>query len=326
MTSKLFLSAGATVALLASPALAQPLTAPEAPSADAVVTETLSVPDIADLAMPEDREGEYAEVNGARIFYEVSGEGPAMVLLHGYPLSGALFSRVRDALDDDFTVITMDHRGYGKSDVPDVPDTIETYANDALSVLEALEIDRAIIGGMSMGGPIVLSMYEQDPDRFSGLVLIDTTAAAATPAEAGLWRGVEQVIADKGMAPIYPALLPDMLSGETRLNEPQVGDYLTEVMKAATAEAGRGGAIALAERPDRTALLEEIDVPALVLVGQEDALYAMQTSYDMMKKLPRGELAIIPGASHAAIFEKAGESAAAISNWAGANFEVNEDR
>jgi pimeloyl-ACP methyl ester carboxylesterase len=282
----------------------------------ALVTEELDAPSVDSLQAPSERVGEYAEVNGARIFYEAAGDGPAMLLLHGYPLSGALFARVRDALQDDYTVITLDHRGYGKSEAPEVPGSIKTYANDALAVLDRLGIESAIIGGMSMGGPIVFSMYEQAPERFDGMILIDTTAAAAPPPEAGLWRGTAEVLRDQGLDAVIPALIPDMLTGETRLNEPAVADYLREVMQSASKDGAIGGAQALAERPDFTGLLGEIDVPTLVLVGLEDSLYALQVSRDMQEAIANSTLAIVPGGSHAAIFEAPGRSAAAIANWA----------
>lgn len=277
----------------------------------------LPAPDVSALPRPSERSGEYVEVDGARIFYEMAGEGPPMLLLHGYPLSGALFSRVRDALQDDYTVVTVDHRGYGLSKAPGVPDSIEVYANDALGVLEHLGFDQAIIGGMSMGGPITLSMYQMAPERFTGIILIDTTAAAAAPPEAGLWKGVEEVIAAHGLDPVITALLPDMLTGETRLNNPGVSEYLREVMQGATIEAGRGGALALAQRPDFTGLLGEIKVPTLIIVGVEDSLYPIQVARSMHEKIANSSLAIIPGGSHATIFEAPGPAAAAIQEWAG---------
>lgn len=318
MKHSLILPAAPALAALAL--LAAPLAAQEVPEAlagvEGVVTDSLEVPGIDALPTPSERVGDYAEVNGARIFYEAAGDGPPMLLLHGYPLSGAMFARVREALEADHTVITVDHRGYGLSEAPEVPDSIEVYAEDALAVLDELGIEQAIVGGMSMGGPIALSMYEMAPERFSGMILIDTTAAAAGPPEAGLWKGVETVIADKGLAPVIPALIPDMLTGVTRVSDPAFGEYLTSVMEGASDEAGRGGAIALAERPDFTALLGEIEVPVLVLVGVEDALYSVSVSQEMQSKIPGATLAIIPGGSHAAIFEAAGASAAAISDWA----------
>lgn len=92
----------------------------------------------ANLPNAVNREGEIAEVNGARIFYQITGQGEPMLLLHDYPLSGALFSRVRHGLVGRHRVITLDHRGFGASSVPGVPDSIETYARDALAVMQRL--------------------------------------------------------------------------------------------------------------------------------------------------------------------------------------------
>ncbi len=279
-------------------------------------SKELPAPDVDGLQKPSERVGKYVEVDGARIFYEMKGEGPLMLLLHGYPLSGAMFSRVRESLQSDYTVITVDHRGYGLSEAPGVPDTIEVYASDALGVLDHLGFDQAIIGGMSMGGPITLSMYQMAPERFTGMILIDTSAAAAAPPEAGLWLGVEEVIAAHGLDPVIKALLPDMLTGETRLSNPAVSEYLREVMQGATIEAGRGGALALAHRPDFTSLLGEIKVPTLIIVGVEDSLYPIEVSRSMHEKIANSSLAIIPGGSHATIFEAPGLAAAAIQDWA----------
>lgn len=101
-----------------------------------------------------------------------------------------------------------------------------------------------------------------------------------------------------------------MLTGETRLTEPAY-----QVMEGATVEAGRGGAIALAERPDFTDLLKRIEVPVLFMVGVEDSLYAVQVSRAIADSIPNSSLAILPGGSHAAVFEAAGNAAAAIQTW-----------
>jgi pimeloyl-ACP methyl ester carboxylesterase len=284
----------------------------------AVVTAVLKVPDVAALQAPSERVGEFFETeDGARIFYEVAGDGPPMLLLHGYTLSGALFARVRDALQGEYTVLTVDHRGYGLSEAPEIPDNVKIYAEDALAVMTHLGFDAAIIGGMSMGGPVTLSMYDMSPERFTGMVLIDTSAAAAAPPEAGLWMGTAEVARSIGKEPIMAALLPDMLTGETRLNEPAVSDYLKAVMEGSSIDGFIGGAIALAERPDFTDMLPKINVPTLVIVGLEDSLYAVQVARDMAGQIPGAELAIIPGGSHAAVFEAADLVGSAIKEWAG---------
>jgi pimeloyl-ACP methyl ester carboxylesterase len=292
------------------------VTSAMAQSGDMLVDKTLKAPEVSALQAPAQRSGEFAEVNGARIFYEARGNGPAMLLLHGYPLSGALFARVREALQTDYKVITLDHRGYGKSEAPATPASVNVYAKDALAVMDKLGIDKAIIGGMSMGGPIALSMYREAPQRFSGLILIDTIAAAASPAEAGLWNGVAEMIRAGNMEAVIKTLMPDMLTGQTRMQQKPVVDYLETVMKQASKEGAIGGAVALAERPDASSMLGQIKVPTLIMVGLADAVYSFEISHRMHEAIPNSKLAIIPGASHAAVFEAPGHAAAAISDWA----------
>ncbi len=269
-----------------------------------------------ELPAPTEREGATITHDGAEIFYSESGDGDALVLLHGYPLSGALFERVRDALDDTHRVITIDHRGYGNSTTPAPVEEVSTYASDALAVLDELGVDQAIIGGMSMGGPITFEMYRQNPDIFAGAILIDTIAAPANPIEAGIWNGVETVLTDTGdVAEIIPFLMPNMLTGETRMQMPAQVDYLTVAMEQASLDGAIGGAKVLANRPDSTQTLAEMSVPVLVLVGRTDPVYAFEISQAMADATQTGTLAVIDGASHAAIFEKPEESAQAILDW-----------
>lgn len=129
------------------------------------------------------REGS-AEINGATIHYTVSGQGSPILLIHGYPLSGELFSRNRVALSGSHQVITMDLRGFGQSSAPvSDPGSLQSYARDALGLLDTLNIQKAVIGGMSMGGPVVFEMYRAAPERFSGMILIDTVANPASLVE-----------------------------------------------------------------------------------------------------------------------------------------------
>lgn len=131
--------------------------------------------------------GSFVETDdGARIYYEVHGEGERMVLVHGYPLNGGLFRDNVGPLSEQFRVVTLDLRGYGRSETPDNEGSIELCASDVLAVMDDAGIEQAIIGGMSMGGPIVFEMYHQAPERFCGMILNDTIAAGAVPAEAGL--------------------------------------------------------------------------------------------------------------------------------------------
>ena len=271
------------------------------------------------LPAPDAREGRTLEVNGADIFVAESGEGDALLLLHGYPLSGALFERVRDRLDDDRRVITIDHRGYGLSTTPEAVTDVATYAEDALAVMAELGIESAAIGGMSMGGPIAMEMYRQDPDAFDAMILIDTNHNPAGPIEAGIWSGARTALKEKGeVGAIVPFLMPNMLTGETRMvTEPAAADYLSAAMEQASLDGAIGGANVLEGRPDSTETLSaigEAGLPVLVLVGREDTVYPVAIS-QAMADATGGQIAIVEGASHAAVFERPEESAEAIAEF-----------
>lgn len=264
-----------------------------------------------------DRQGEYAEVNGARIFYQSVGQGEPLLLLHGYPLSGALFARNRDALAQRYRVITLDHRGYGMSTAPGVPDNVAIYAQDALAVMTQLGVQQAIIGGHSMGGPIVFEMYRRAPERFRGMILIDTIAAPASAIEKGLWMGFVEYVRQNGIDQGYVnALIKDMLSGDTRVNVPEQVNFLSAVVQQASRDGAIGGAMALANRPDSTQLLAGIQVPTLVFVGVEDTIYPVAISQMMQQAIPNSTLATIPGAAHAAVFEAPERTNQAVLEWA----------
>lgn len=260
----------------------------------------------------------FLDVNGARIHYVSQGSGTPMLLLHGYPLSGELFARNRDALAAaGYRVITIDHRGYGRSTAPaGDPGSLTTYAQDALAVMDRLNVPRAIIGGMSMGGPIAFEMYKAAPQRFLGLVLINTIANPASIVEQNLWKGMAQKASTFGPQSLVGELLKDMLTGQTRLNRPADAAFLGGIVRQASVAADVAGAAALATRPDYVPFLKTIRVPTLVLGSVEDTVYPPEFSRKMQQNIAGSRLVLIPGAAHAAIFEKADAANRAILDWA----------
>lgn len=261
--------------------------------------------------------GSFVELDdGARVYYEVHGEGEPMVLVHGYPLNGGLFRDNVGPLSEQFQVITLDLRGYGRSETPSSEGSIATYASDVFAVMDAAGVEQAIIGGMSMGGPIVFEMYRQAPERFRSMILNDTIAAGAVPAEAGLWQGVGRQAETLGVASLVDFLMPDMLTADTRMNRPELVAYLGSLMEQASQEAAIAGAEALETRPDSAATLSEITVPTLILTGQQDSLYPYEIAQSMNEAILNSELVLLPGAAHAAIIEAADEANAAILEWA----------
>ena len=261
----------------------------------------------------------FVEVNGATIYYQAQGdaEDPVMVLVHGYPLSGDLFREQLDGLSDDYRVVAVDLRGYGQSTTPDDEATVGVYAQDVLDVMTELDIDDALIGGMSMGGPIVFEMYRRAPDRFRGMLLIDTIAAAAAPPEAGLWMGTMELVREMGVDAIPPLFMDEFVTGEGRMDRPELTEYLTGIINEASEDAALAGAMVLANRPDSQPLLDDIDVPVLVLVGLQDTVYPFEVSQRMADMIgSNAEVAVIDDASHGAVVERGDAVNDAIRDWA----------
>ena len=257
------------------------------------------------------------EVNGAKVYFKSVGTGKPMMLIHGYPLSGELFRDNRAALANaGFQVITVDLPGFGKSVAPSKEASIENYARTMLGAMDALGLKTATVGGMSMGGMTLLQMYRLAPTRFNALVFIDTTADPAGPAEAAGWRGNAQQAQEKGVASLVPGLLPRMLTGVSRMKMPAQVAFLSSIVKQASLNGAVGGGNALAARPDANPILATIKVPTLLVFGVEDNVTPTELAMKMQKGIAGSKLVLIPGAGHAATFEKASATNAAIINFA----------
>ena len=257
--------------------------------------------------------------DGARIHYTVHGEGDPMMLIHGYPLNEGLFRDNIDALTEaGYAVVTPSLRGFGESEAPTDSASIDTYSDDMLAVMDELQIGdgEAIVLGMSMGGWTLFDMYDKAPEKFKALAFNDTAAVPAPIAEAALWEGLATQVKEEGVNQAYADfLIKDMFTGDTRMNDADKVDYIGSLMQEASVNGAAGGGIALAERPDLTGVLDEIDVPTLFLFGLEDTLTPASLAQQMGDQVDGSTVEIIDGASHALVLEAPEEANEAIVSW-----------
>ena len=244
-----------------------------------------------------------ATIDGAAIEYDVRGDGPALLLLHAFPLGLFMWDAQVEALAATHRVVRFDARGFGGSAAADGPLTMERIADDGAALLDHLGIDKAVVGGCSMGGYAAFAFVRRHPQRLAGLVLQDTKAGAdAAEAKANRATLAAKVLAE-GASAAVEAFLPKLVGETTHRERPGVVAALRERILATSPQAIANALQGLAARADSRETLPTIAVPTLVLVGTEDVLTPPPEAVTMAAAIPRARLDVIPGAGHLANLE-----------------------
>ena len=240
------------------------------------------------------------KVRGMPITYDDSGgKGIPLLLVHGFPLDRTLWS-AQQSLSDVARVIAPDLRGFGGSTLPAGNVSIDTYADDLAGLLDALDIQSAVIAGLSMGGYITLAFQRRHAHRVRALILADTRAGADS-ADGKKGRDTNITLArEQGVAAIAEKMFAKMLTPKTISERPAVAQATMQMM-ARQPVAGVIAALgAMRDRPDATPMLGEVKSPTLVVVGADDTLIPPSESEIMAKAIHGAQLKLIPGAAHLA--------------------------
>jgi 3-oxoadipate enol-lactonase len=241
-----------------------------------------------------------------------TGDGPALVLVHGYPLDGAMWSGVARALSPRFRVLKPDLPGRGETAAPS-EGRLTDYADFVEALLDALPGPGGV-AGFSMGGYVALELARRRPERLRALALVDTRASADD--DAGRAKRDEAIAAVRasGAAAIAEAMMPRLLSPRSLKNQDLV-ERVGRIMTRQKPETVEGDLTAMRDRPDARELLREIAIPTLVVVGEEDALTPPADSEAMAAAIPGARLVRIGGAGHLSPMERPGAVAAALGDF-----------
>jgi pimeloyl-ACP methyl ester carboxylesterase len=233
------------------------------------------------------------------------GSGTPLVLLHAFPLSSAMWLAQREGLVTRFRVITPDLRGFGGSPLGTEEPSVDAMADDVAELLDAKGIDRAIIGGLSMGGYVALAFCRRHADRVLGAVLADTKATEDTDtAREARIRTAERLEADGNVSVLLDDLLPRLVGPTTMHQRALVYGRVRGLVQSTPALAAAWAQRAMAARPDSTGALAEFRTPTLVLHGAEDAIITEDDARGMTEALPNAELIMIPGSGHLTAVEQ----------------------
>jgi Predicted hydrolases or acyltransferases (alpha/beta hydrolase superfamily) len=247
-----------------------------------------------------------ARINGIEMAYDDAGKGQPVLLLHGFPFNRTMWRAQVEALQGAYRFITPDLRGHGETEIAETA-TMDEMAEDAAALLDELKIERAVVGGLSMGGYVTLAFYQKFPERVRALILADTRPQDDTD-EAKKAREQQALKAlQEGMTPIADGLLPKLIAEETFEELPEVAARLREMMHGMDARGTAAALRGMAQRKDRTALLRKIDVPTLIIVGSRDAITPPEVSHEMQSEIRGSRLEIMEGAGHVSNLERPAE-------------------
>ena len=244
--------------------------------------------------------------------YLEAGEGWPVVLLHAFPLTADMWRPQLDAVPDGWRFIAPDLRGFGPSQ-SNPAQTMEDLAGGVGELLDALRIESASIGGLSMGGYVMFELLRQDRNRFPRLVLADTRATADTDeGKAGRDKMIDSAHRS-GADAVVDEMLPKLVANRSR--RPELEAEIRALARCNSPAALAGALGAMRDRPDSTVLLETIAVPTLIVCGEEDVLTPPTEARSMQSRIRRSNLVILPGAGHLSNMEVPEEFSTALADF-----------
>jgi pimeloyl-ACP methyl ester carboxylesterase len=248
-----------------------------------------------------------AIINGIKIAYDDAGSGPTVLLIHGFPLCRRMWQPQINALvAAGYRVIAPDLRGFGDSDAPIGPYGMDLFTDDLIALLDHLDIDTAVIGGMSMGGYILLNLLERYPQRISAACFCQTRANADDEAGKARRGQMAKEAREQGPQLIADAFLPLLFCDDSLEHRAKLTQEVYSWMVNTATNGLAGGLLAMAERKDYTQLLQNFSVPSLAVGGMADKIVPPAILKVFKEGLPNCRLALIPAAGHLANLEAPG--------------------
>jgi 3-oxoadipate enol-lactonase len=245
----------------------------------------------------------------AEIAYWLMGDGPPVVLLHPFPANHEFWLPVAEVLAARYRVILPDLRGHGESGIGEGPATMEKHAADIARVMDDAEVGRAPLIGVSIGGYVLFEFWRRYRGRVAALGLCNTKAPAdSVEARAGRLQAANDVF-ERGVEPFFESMIPRLLGKTTRETRPDRVDDALRMMRKMSPEDVAQVQRGMAERPDSVETLRTINVPALLVTGDEDILTGVNEGELMRQHISGSQLKVIPKAGHYSPWEQPKEAA-----------------
>ena len=240
----------------------------------------------------------------AEIFYDVVGSGPPVVLLHPFPVHHDFWLPLTKYLSARYRLIMPDLRGHGESGLGDGPATMQKHAADVMRIMGDAGVDRAPIVGVSIGGYTIFEFWRRCRERVSAVVLCNTKAGADTAeSRNGRLQAASEVM-QRGTEPFFESMLQKVLGATTCQSRPDLVEGALRMMRKMSAEDVAGVQRGMAERPDSISTLKTINVPTLIMTGDEDTLTGVPEAEVMKQNVRGSQMRTIAKAGHYSAWEQ----------------------
>lgn len=248
--------------------------------------------------------------------FEEHGDGFPVILLHAFPLSRKMWRPQIEAITaENFRLILPDLRGFGETgNFADI-NAMEDMAADVAGLLDNLKIERAVIGGLSMGGYVTFNLLRLNPEKFKALILCDTNYTADTEEKRQNRHQLIEKIEERGAKALIDNMLPNLIGNFTKQNNPNLISDLRRMFAETNPQAAIAALRGMAERKDHTEFLNEIKIPTVLIFGEDDAITNLETARKISEKIPFSNLSVIKNAGHYSNLEQPEDFNSALLNF-----------
>jgi pimeloyl-ACP methyl ester carboxylesterase len=236
----------------------------------------------------------YAFVQSTRLWYAEAGQGPVILLLHGFPLDSRIWDDVVPLLTHKHRVITLDLRGFGRSDpTPDF--SMRQLAFDVAGFITLQKLGPCCVAGLSMGGYVAQELASEQHELISHMILLDTKAESDDTEAKNKRNAMAEMVKEKGATAVADAMLPNTLGNNP---QPEVASKLRMIMESQRVETIASACIAMRDRETYLPTLEKLSFPVDIIVGEEDKISSPELMRFIHEKVNYGRMFTIPNAGH----------------------------
>lgn len=247
----------------------------------------------------------------ATVHFTKKGVGHPLILLHGFPLNSNIWKDFLEYFDTKYQVISIDLPGFGKSVIPDSPFTIEDVAKEILSALKKSGVQNCTLAGHSLGGYVALAMVDIQPDLFSSLILLHSTAYADNEEKKANRNKAIDFVSRQGVIAFTGNFIPPLFASPTH---PAI-EKVKEIAIEATADAVLNYTVAMRDRKDTTSVLRDFHKPVLLITGEKDTVIPVESIHAQASLSPSIQTEILPEVGHMSMYENPKKIAEVINNF-----------